>query len=152
MILQRDPWIAANYPQIKDGGCYLFSLIWFGVVYGHVSVDAQFICEDLYPMMTKRHYIGKEGVPLFILRPDLILEMLGVDVEYRGHMPADYVCKSGEFEILKYHHRANDWDHFVAGNGNGIVTYDPWGAVDPYDHSITVSEGVLESKRIFKRY
>jgi hypothetical protein len=122
--------------------------VWFGVVYNHVSLDAQSICENIYTTAVKRKYMRED---VYILRPDLILGMLGVDVEYRGHMPADYVCKSGEFEILKYHHRANNWDHFVAGNGNGIVTYDPWGAVEPYDHSITVSEGVLESKRIFKR-
>lgn len=151
MILQRDPWIAANHPAIKDGGCYLFSLLWFAVVYTHISIDAQFICDDLYPMASKRHYIGKAGSPLWMLRPDMILRMCGLDVEYLGHASADYQCGPGEFEILKFHHPQNGWDHFVAGNGSGIVTYDPWGAVAPYDHSLTVSEGTLESKRRFRR-
>ena len=151
MILQRDPWISANYPQIKDGGCYLFSLLWFAVQLGHVSIDAPTICEEIFPKATKRGYIGKDDYPLWMIHPDGIMSMLGMDVEYRGHKPSDYICKSGEFEILKFHHRLNNWDHFVAGNGNGVVTYDPWGAVDPYDYSLTVSEGVLHSKRIFKR-
>jgi hypothetical protein len=116
-------------------------------MFGHLSLDAQSICEKIYPSMVKRGLMREN---CYIEQPGAILGALGVDVEYRGHKGPEYECKSGEFEILKYHHRINGWDHFVAGSG-GVVTYDPWGAVEPYDHSITVSEGVLESKRIFKR-
>jgi hypothetical protein len=150
MILQRDQWIEVNYPEIRDNGCYLFSIVWFAVMYEHISVSAQSICEELYPRAVKRGYVGNEAYPLWMINSEGVFGLLGMDVEYRGHFPSDYQCKAGEFEILKYHHRMNDWDHFVAGNGQGIVTYDPWGAVAPYNYSITVSEGVLESKRIFK--
>jgi hypothetical protein len=79
-----------------------------------------------------------------IINPERIFRMKGLIVNYNDrHDPPDYVCGGNEFEILKFVN--GSMGHFVCGDGNGNVTYDPWG------ESATVAFGKLQSKRIFKR-
>jgi len=61
------------------------------------------------------------------------------------HETPDRMCKEGEFEILDWFNPQRGKRHFTAGNGRGYVTYDPMG------ESLTVKEGFLRSKRIFRR-
>jgi hypothetical protein len=56
----------------------------------------------------------------------------------------DYQAKPGELEVLRFE-RDTGISHFVAGDGSGRVAFDPYG------DSRTVREGVLASKRIFRR-
>jgi hypothetical protein len=70
-----------------------------------------------------------------------------------GHdLPVEYVCKSGEREILRYERPSEPGDssgteraHFVVGDGRGNLAWDPWG------DSHTVAVGQVVSKRIFRR-
>lgn len=57
-----------------------------------------------------------------------------------------YHTVDGEFEILRFEHPtpAKIYNHFVVGNGNSGITYDPLG------ESNTVMNGELVSKRILR--
>ena len=65
-------------------------------------------------------------------------------LKYLGHFSPNYVPSHDEYEILLYE-REDGYKHFVVGDGQGCVEWDPW------ENSRTVSEGKLTSKRIFKR-
>ena len=68
---------------------------------------------------------------------------LGLKVRYNDRWDlSTYVCEPDEFEHLCWVRGGTK--HFTAGNGRGIVTYDPMG------RSKTVAEGRLESKRIMR--
>lgn len=84
-----------------------------------------------------------------------LFDLFGLHVEYLGHMSRNYRLKPDEFEILKWTlwvpHAGTTWQHFVTGDGKGHCEYDPWGSAGPmYHKSRTVTEGILESKRIFR--
>lgn len=67
----------------------------------------------------------------------------GLKVEYLNeHSSPDKICQPDEFEHLEWFWNES---HFTAGNGNGILTYDPMG------ESQTAKNGYLKSKRIFRR-
>ena len=60
---------------------------------------------------------------------------------------AAYKTKPGEIEILRFewnNRPGSTLSHFVLGDGNGEVKYDPMG-----DQSPVVKYGVLASKRVF---
>ena len=80
----------------------------------------------------------------FINSPDTLLRILGWPAKYTGvHEGPEYECKDDEVEILRF--ELGNQSHFVVGDGNGRVTYDPMGV------SKTVAEGRLVSKRIFRK-
>lgn len=66
-------------------------------------------------------------------------------------LPLDYRCRKDEFEVLRFQRNSgpgetvDDAAHFVQGDGNGNVLFDPWG------DSKTVREGWLVSRRIFRK-
>jgi hypothetical protein len=124
--------------QIREYGCYLMCLLWLGNKLNNVPLSASLISEDLYVKYQKHGWMDEE---CFIKQPVKILNDLGVDVTTVRKVPADHE-PLGRLEILYFRH-AELGGHFVAGDGHGNVTYDPWGV------SRAATEGTLESKRVF---
>ncbi len=140
MILQRDK---RAIKEIQEYGCYYMSLLYFANKYTNCQLGFPFI-NELYDISKKLDYISEANLVKF---PDRILRKLGLLTVYLGHLPASYVCKPDEFEILHFKwidKKGVEHHHFVAGDGKGHVTYDPWG------FSATVANGELHNKRIFR--
>lgn len=138
MILQRDPRMRE---EIKKNGCYLMSLLYLANKLANVPLSAELITGDLFNVFVANGWMNAN---CYILNPEGILRYLGVEARYTGvHEKPDRPCVSGEIEVLYFKHPTAG-GHFVAGDGEGHVAFDPWGV------SRSATEGVLESKRVFK--
>lgn len=144
MILQRDVRIIEKNKQIKKYGCYFFALLWYGNKLENYPLGVDEIL-SLYHIFIDHKFMRED---CFIDDPVGILKSLNVAVQWFGWKDKDYQCSRGEYEILVFTRRSEITGalvkHFVAGNGNGIVTYDSWG------ESVTVQQGRLASKRILR--
>ncbi len=146
MILQTDPRFTYRYNgQIRyhKWGCYMMVLFWFIVLKKKYPLDTTSI-EELTQMFELSGYIKSD---LFVNNPDKIFQHFGISLVTRKE-DVSYRCRMGDVETLvfkAFSYRKNKyWFHRVAGNGHGIVTYDPIG------YSRAVAEGALISKRIHK--
>ena len=141
MILQRDPRLNEHMNRYA---CYLMFIFFEVNKYKNYMFDSQ-IMNDLYKVFISHGYIDRD---CYIIDPEAIFDFLGMPVEYTGkHESPTRRCGENEIEALRFQldrPGKYPWRHFTAGNGNGIVTYDPYGV------SRAVAEGRLISKRIFK--
>jgi hypothetical protein len=84
-----------------------------------------------------------------VLNPEAVLEHVrpagGRRMYFVGKEKATYLTKPNEREILQYQNPSNGFIHFVAGDGQGRVAYDPING-----GSITVKRGRLVGKRIYR--
>lgn len=126
-------------------GCYFLSLLELGRQIVGISVDA---FKAYTTCVTKT---TKEGKP-YMLRDcyinspiDVLSVATGMSFEYRKE-PANYSPAPGEYVILRYELReeAIVKSHFVVGDRQGMVAWDPYGK------SLTVEDGKLQSMRVFK--
>lgn len=136
MILQRDARLNEN---INRWGCYFMSLLflankWNGTLLGATEI------ERIYRYAVKLFWMREN---CYIENPRAILGYCGLDTEFLGKRGPHYLCGERDIEVLQYRRGAQI--HFVAGDGQGNVAYDPWGV------SRSVTEGQLDSKRIFRR-
>lgn len=145
MILQIN---SALHRLVQKGGCYFMSLIEKAVKYLRIEVDPTRI-NQLYGVSRLHRWIEPDCT---ILLPQEILGHLGLKVHYLGHMPADYECTPGEFDILHFTHAVYQ-HHFTGGDGRAYhggpgaeshVTYDPYGRCS------SARYGVLADKRVFR--
>lgn len=141
MFGQRHP---ALIEPIRRWGCYLVSIlfhIWRKL--GYMFTPA--MVNELYDAFIEHGWMTKECK---ILNPGKIFVYLGMKARYTDrHEPADRMCAPDEIEILYFELDRPDKPtipHFVAGDGQGNIMFDPWG------DSRCVREGKLISKRIFK--
>lgn len=139
MILQRDRRLNA---AINAYGCYFMTILWHLNRLRNIAFDDSVI-ETYYAEAVRSGYMTET---CWILNPDGIFGLGGLRTAYtQEHAPPTRVCADNEIEILKWvHPDASPHSHFVAGDGMGNTTYDPWGV------SRAATEGRLESKRIFK--
>ncbi|MBW2675137.1 MAG: DUF261 family protein [Deltaproteobacteria bacterium] len=149
MILQTDP-ILNEY--INKYGCYFMSILF--LVNKHTSrgfdrADINHIYDRLTDPKIANNWMT---VKCFLNNPQVIFTFLGLPMA--GVMKAHprYDTSAEQLEILRfersYTNRAGElitYGHFVAGNGDGHIAYDPAG------NSNAVKYGFLESKRIFTR-
>lgn len=134
MILQKDERALLEITKFGD---YYMTLLWFANKYTNLPLGFPFI-NDFYERCQEKGFI-KDNL---IQDPSIILRVLHFNVLYLGHLSTDYICKRDEFEIL--HYKKDQNHHFVAGNGRGIVTYDPNG------FSEITQFGELYNKKVFK--
>jgi hypothetical protein len=117
---------------------------------------SQYTNRDMHPEHINRTYIN--GLHHGYMRERSFMQdwqktfyELGLDVHYLGHKEAEWTPAEDEFEILLYYYAPNKWWHFVCGDGQGHVTYDPWGSAGKgFRGSKTVALGSLHSKRAFR--
>lgn len=133
-MIQRNAELVGKY------GCYFLSIL-------HL---AEGIVGELIDPLRAYLYARDEGwmsADCFVSDPaSILLHFSGV--KWRGSKePSDYSTKSGELEILRFELRETMLTkaHFVVGDGEGRVGWDPYGNSD------TVARGELVSKRIFRR-
>lgn len=137
MILQRDIRLRQ---EINEWGCYLMSIFFLVNKYTNRELSTELI-NELYHVFQKYNWMD-EGCTIH--DPNSIFAYLGLDVQYTDrHEPPGRKTQDNEIEILKF--TSSHGDHFVVGDGNGNVAYDPWGI------SRAVRQGHIESKRIFRR-
>lgn len=124
--------------EIGKYGCYFLSI----VEAAERETGKNFPIMSTFLDMGKRGYIGEDS---YILAPDRIMTALTGKAYAVRHEAKDYRAKEGEIEILRYEWRKKGEvsAHFVLGDGNGRVAY------DPLDGANTVKNGAVESKRIF---
>jgi hypothetical protein len=126
MILQTDSRLNA---QINASGCYWMSLLWWGNKLAGREYDPDEI-ELLYKWHVDSDWMRPN---LYIQRPDEILRDVGVTMPgWLGEVATEWQPPDGKrgIEILYFEMPrtpAGVWGHFVAGDGHGHVTYDPWG-------------------------
>ena len=133
MILQTNSKLL---PAIQQYGCGYMVCAWYAIICRGWEIDDVRELNDKYKTAVS---IGAMTDNCFVQDWTLLMRIVGLDAEYTGrHEPKDRICQTGEIEILRFP------GHFVAGNGRGEVTYDPWG------RSYAVQTGQVKSKRIFR--
>jgi hypothetical protein len=135
----------SQFPKAFGEACYFMSILWqlnkqFGLPeWTHEAILEVYNSEEI------DHDVEAD---LTVNQPQKLCDaIVGPDkVLFRGKFDANYETAADEFEILVWHRDGTDFDHFVGGNGYGVVVYDPWSA----SGSLTVKEGQMISKRIYK--
>ena len=123
--------------HLGDEGCYFLSLLHVAERVSGKDIDparAYVACRDE----------GLIRVDCFVNDPPEVLARYAGGGWTVRKEPANYQCLKDEIEIL-YFERVSPgviYPHFVVGDGNGKVLWDPWKG------SLTVSAGQLKSKRI----
>ena len=145
MILQTDKRLAEERPPIKPYGCAFMSMAYNANKYHGYELGIPQIVAA-YDDCVEERIMSSD---CFIHSWHGLAEYFRFELMKQApvHRPGDYVCENDEFEILLWRlnrGQGKEWRHFVAGNGKGITTYDPWGV------SLTATTGILDSKRIFK--
>jgi len=121
--------------NIGVSGCYWLSII------NASKIDCDII--KFYARCVYNKWINDD---CFVNAPDEIMQDLTCKAWNVTKESANYKCRPGEIEILRFE-RVNTGAtlaHFVVGDGLGNVAYDPLG------DSGTVKYGTLASKRIFR--
>lgn len=134
MIFQN---ISANNEKIRKYGCYLVS---FANAVIYFKKQEVFI-NAIYDKGLKE---GVFNADCYIDKPEKLGKLFDLNISFVGKKDKDYKTKSNEFEILAFYNPNTDFTHFVLGDGNGKVLFDSLGK------SITVRDGYLDSKRIFR--
>lgn len=129
--------------EVREFGCYYMSILWHAARMDPegVFLTVHDINHVVYAKFLQEGWMNKD---CYVMYPEKMFGYLGRKVVYKGKFPNDRVCADGEIEILKWELPSRGWVHFVAGDGFGNVTYDPWGI------SETATRGRLHSKRIFE--
>ena len=124
--------------ELGNYGCYFLSI----VEAAERKSGKEYSILPIFLEMKKKGFIGKDS---YIFFPDKILSALTGKPYTIRHERKDYKPKAGEIEILRYEWRGEGGvsAHFVLGDGNGRVAY------DPLDGANTVKNGTVESKPIF---
>lgn len=141
MIYQNNGKLRSH---IQKSGCYMMSLIWHAVRFSNRNMNAELI-NQIYLYFILHDWMEED---CFIKKPgEIIAFVSGKEIEYLGWNDAGYQCVGDEFEILRFQH-PDYGAHFVAGDGSGLVTYDPYQT--KYGGSATVRYGSLVNKRVFR--
>lgn len=133
---------------LGESGCYFLSLCYVAEKLGGVFLD---------PLLEAAEAIdGKRlGLDCYVKDAGAIMSDMArgryvVIKAGPGHpLPLDYKLNEGEREILRYERPdptgGEPLAHFVVGDGQGRVAWDPW------PESLTVAEGKLVSRRIIRK-
>jgi hypothetical protein len=136
MIYQRSPGVV---PAIAESGCYFMALAEAAAKRSTGLLFTVPLINSVFNRCVSNGYMHGD---CYILHPDKILELFGLQATYLGKM--NRPCADNEFELLHWYYAKNNWHHFTGGDGEGHTSYDPWGV------SITATLGVLKSKRLFR--
>lgn len=125
---------------LGEEGCYFLCIVHLAEQLTNERIDA--IAALLEAL--DRGFIKSDCTVLFA--EDILRSLTGI-IWIKTHEESSYQVKGGQLEILRYERKtgAGTMVHFVVGDGNGEIEYDPLGS------SRTVREGYLAGKRIFTR-
>ena len=145
MILQTDKRLQKERPAKRPYGCAFMSMAYLANKYLDYEFSIDIIIAS-YDDCVESRVMSED---CFINSWHGLAEFFGFEIikQVPVHKDRKYECGSDEMEILLWRLPRGDgrlWKHFVAGNGKGITTYDPWGV------SLTATTGSLDSKRVLK--
>ena len=126
--------------RLGAGGCYLLSLVWLAERETGLRIDAV----EQYLNAVRAGWCRED---CYLVDPArLFSAMVGWLWTVRHEGPT-YAPSRDEKEVLRYGRSVvmATYGHFVVGDGEGGVAYDPLGG------SRTVADGHLVSKRILRR-
>ncbi len=128
---------------LGEGGCYFFSLCYLAERISGYDTDPL----DALDLAIKSRFAQAN---CYLDYPDRILSMLTHKEWTVTHEGKDYQPKNGECEVLRYEWKrpGTTLSHFVVGDGNGGIEYDP---LHSLGLSPVIQNGHLVSKRIFRR-
>lgn len=141
MIRQDDERLRHQYHRT---GCYLFSLLWWVNVVKNFPFSAELL-NGLHPVFIKHGWMEEDCT---VLRPEDIFGYFDIearivwDKRNQHKQPPSRITHPDQVECLEWYNPTTGLGHFTAGNGLGMVTYDPLG------RSNTVENGHVVSKRI----
>ena len=124
---------------LGESGCYFLSILHLAESITGKTIDPVRAYVDCVAN-------GLMEYDCFVRHPDVILRKYTGKKYEVVNSPRDYKTATGEFEILRFERKtaSASFAHFVVGDGNGVVAFDPYGA------SMTVRDGYVASKRIFR--
>ena len=124
---------------LGEGGCYLLSMVHIAEDLSGHRIDAV----KAYLDLVRVGILREDG---YVKDASAAMEALAGGSWWVRKEGPDYTPQNGEFEILRFERPTPKmiYSHFVLGNGQGQVKYDPLG------NSQTVAGGELVSKRILK--
>ena len=124
---------------IGKDGCYFLSII-------HLAETIR--CQPIDAIQIYHHAVEQEWITsdCYIKHPDKLLSYLTSTRWSIRKEPSSYEPRPGELCILRYERKEGmrTWAHFVVGDRDKKIVYDPYGA------SKTVAMGYLASMRIFR--
>ena len=126
---------------IAEWGCYFCSILALDEKISGMTYDPP----DIHFLWAKNYTEGDLDAESTVLDPQGLCEDLSGELEFVGKFGADYKCKPDEYEILCWYNPRTKFTHFTTGDGAGRCEY------DPIENSVTVLEGKVESKRIYRR-
>lgn len=126
--------------KIGESGCYFLSIVRAGERIIGKPVD-------IITLYVDANNAGILGTDCYVYDPPLLLEMITGTKWTVEKKPRDYKASPGEIVILRFERQTTmeTVAHFVLAGEDGSVEYDPYG------NSLTVSSGLLASKRILRR-
>jgi hypothetical protein len=125
---------------LGEEGCYFLCLVHLAEQITGERIDAiPVLLEALDKTLVK--------TDCTVLAAEKVMQLMTGVAWIKSHEDADYRPTDGQLEVLRFERKtgAATWVHFVVGDGEGSVVYDPLGS------SRTVREGTLVAKRIFTR-
>jgi hypothetical protein len=126
---------------LRSWGCLYVSLVNLAI---HIT-GKQFTASQILKAFYKDWQVdGDVDIESTVLDHEGVLTEFGVIAKYMGKYDASYAPSGDEYEILEYYNPATTITHFVVGDGKGKCLIDPW------TNSVTVRDGKLKSKRIYK--
>jgi hypothetical protein len=146
MIFQTNPKLGS---VINHFGCYMCSQLYLVEKYSKIPMTVEGVMtiyntaiKTVFDPKTKKMVIGDE---CFVNDAQSLLKLAGgKNLKALGTKPASYIPTKDEVEILCMYNPKTDFTHFVVGNGQSKVEFDPIGG-----GSRTAREGYVKSKRIF---
>ena len=141
MIYQTDP----EFPDpVHRWGCYFLSLCERMAFFYDLSLTYEYVLE----ILKEGQAAGIIDAEITLLNPEKVANLMIADkVQFVGKVDPFFVCHDDEFEILCFHKDGASFNHFCAGDGHGLVAYDPWSV----EGSDSVKNGSVIGKRIFRR-
>ena len=97
---------------------------------------------NLFIELRDKQILTKES---YVMWPQMFLNEMKISADYLGIKPKDFPVQKDDIVILMYEWREKGFKHFVIGNPDGTVIYDPI-----KDGSQTVKYGEYKNMRIIR--
>lgn len=137
MLLQTDE----RLNPIRTWGCYFCAILALDEqVYGK-----PYSPEEILRLWFKNWTEDDLDIESTVKNPQGLLDDLSGKLEYVGKRGPEYQTARDEWEILLFYNDRTGYTHFVLGDGHGRCAW------DPIKNSVTVREGRVIGKRIFRR-
>ena len=138
MLRQTDDFLN----PLGKWGCYVVSILNMAEL---INPDRHLTQQNAFALTANAWKAGWIDDKFDIQNPEAIARSAGAPVKFIGKADAFYRTKANEYEILEFYNARTKFTHFALGDGTGKVLF------DPIKDSVTVREGRVVGKRIFRK-